>query len=201
MEALNNGVKVLNHIGNLGIPYYFIHGNWDDPSAIGEIPEFHFKNKKNMFFIHNKIKKFKNIFVIGYGGYRVTSMKEYLYKDVPRQIVEFSEIMQNKRKMTNEMERLFGKVRAKQTILLTHDPPYKTFDYLKIAKKFYGEKITRKMIEKFQPLICICSHFHEHQGIMKIGKTIVVNTGDGKIGQMAFAEIENNKVKAKLVKL
>lgn len=196
-KAVRNGFNVLIHFGKLGIPFYFVHGNWDDPSAISQL---HFKNKKNMFFIHNKIEKFKNIVVIGYGGYRPVSVKEYLYKDIPNQTVRLSEVLEYKRKITNEMQKLFKKVGTKQTILLTHDPPYKTFDFLEVAKKYYGEKITRSMIEKYQPLICVCSHFHEYQGTMKIGKTVVVNVGYGKIGRMALLEIENRKVKVRLIR-
>jgi Icc-related predicted phosphoesterase len=56
------------------------------------------------------------------------------------------------------------------------------------------------MIEKYNPMICICSHFHEHQGIKKIGKTFVLNSGYGHDGQMALVDLENNKIKVKLIK-
>lgn len=200
-DAQENGLKVLNYVSKLNIPFYFVHGNWDQVLKKYTGTQFVVKRQKNMFFVHNKVKKFKNIFILGYGGYRVTSMKEYLYNDLPQQFVDLAEILIFRRKMTEDLEKLFKKVEAVNTIFLTHDPPYKTLDYLKSEKKFYGEKISRRIIEKYQPLLCICSHFHEHQGIMKIGRTIVINSGFGHNGQAALVEIENGKAKTKLIKL
>lgn len=199
-HAEKNGKKILKFLSKLDVPVYFVHGNWDGMQSGGEMPEFSFKNTRKMFFVHKKSKKFQNIFVVGYGGYRVTSMKEYLYRDLSEQITTLPEITQFKKRMTGEIEKLFKKIKGKKTILITHDPPYKTLDYLKSARKFYGEKITRKIIEKYQPLLCVCSHFHEHQGTARIEKTLVVNSGYGHKGQMALIEITDSRVKTKLIK-
>ena len=201
-HSVERGRKILKRIGHIGVPLYFVHGNWDGFQSGGETPnarDFFYRNTKNSFFVHNKVKRFGDLKILGYGGYRVTSMKEYLYKDLPNQIVTLKEISRYKRKMKKQMGRLFKKAKGGKVIFITHDPPHKTLDYLAAAKKFYGEKISREMIEKYKPLLCLCAHFHEHQGAAKIGKTLVVNSGFGQKGQMALIEL-NGKVKVGFVK-
>ena len=39
---------------------------------------------------------------------------------------------------------------------------------------FAGSIVTRKSIEKYQPLIGMHAHIHESKGVVKIGKTIVL---------------------------
>ncbi len=50
------------------------------------------------------------------------------------------------------------------------------------------------MIEKFQPLVCIGGHMHEHFGKCKIKKTTVINTGFGS-NVNTMMELEGNKIK------
>ena len=69
-----------------------------------------------------------------------------------------------------------------QTILVTHQPPYKT-----ALDPIYGEHVgstsIRKFIKEHQPDYCITGHIHENEGKTdKLGKTIIVNPGPaGKI--------------------
>jgi len=195
--AAENTSKVFNDLDKLGIPVYYIHGNWDSVSGDGinalESPG-HFPidqvRGKNLKFIHEKVVKVGNFSVIGFGGYRGSSAKEYLVGNVPEDDPGMEQIREIRDDMRRRMESLFGRVKDPgKTILLTHDPPYKLHDYLESAKKNYGEKVTRDVIEKFGPAICICSHFHEHQGSGKIKNTVVVNSGYGREGQCVVIEI------------
>lgn len=207
-ESAQNTARVFQKLRGLDFPVYYIHGNWDSVS-MGMSGMFEGSGNffidehegGNMKFIHDKIVRIKDFQVIGFGGYRGTSAKEYLYKDLPEPRPDMGYIMEIRDHMVHEMEKLFSRARDKRkTILLTHDPPYRVLDYLASARKNYGEKVTRDMIEKNAPILCICSHFHEHQGTGKIKSTTIVNSGYGREGQLALIEIDED-VNVKLVKI
>ena len=204
--ALRNNKKIFERLKKLDVPIYYIHGNWDSVS----VSKNRFENTtdflideqegKNMKFIHKKIVKVKGISILGFGGYRGTSAKEYLLEDIPGFVVDKNPVIEIRDKMKTKIEKLFSKVKDKRKmIFLTHDPPYKTFDYLESAKKFYGEKVTLEIIKKYKPLACVCSHFHEHRGSKKIGVTNVIATGFGQKGQVCIITIDESKVKTKFI--
>lgn len=57
----------------------------------------------------------------------------------------------------------------------------------------YGSIIAREMIEKYQPLVCIGGHMHEHFGKCTLGKTTCINAGfSGKVNTLL--ELEENKI-------
>lgn len=58
----------------------------------------------------------------------------------------------------------------------------------------YGSLTTREMIEKYQPLVCIGGHIHEHFGKCKIGRTICINAGYGEDANILM-ELEKKKLK------
>jgi Icc-related predicted phosphoesterase len=211
--SAKNTEKIFQVLKKIDIPIFFIHGNWDSIALdegksglkkfIAESSGDFLIDKAadgNLKFIHNKLVRIKGLNIIGYGGYRGTSLKEYLHRDLPAPRMSMKYILEIRRQMEKEMEKLFMQAKSGKTILLTHDPPYKVLDYLASAKKNYGEKITRDVIRKNSPMLCICSHFHEHQGVEKIKDTTVVNTGYGREGQCALIEIDGD-VKVKLLKL
>lgn len=208
--AAENTAKVFNDLDRLGIPLYYVHGNWDSVSTeaggmLESTGNFFIDQVegKNLKFIHEKVVKVGGFSVIGFGGYRGSSAKEYLIGDLPEGDPNMENIKHVREDMRHRMERLFSKTKdASKTILLTHDPPYKLHDYLEVAKKNYGEKVTRDVIEKYGPSVCVCSHFHEHQGIGKIKNTFVVNSGYGRDGQFTLIEIDDkNKPNITLKKI
>ncbi len=208
--SAQNTAKIFQELKKIKIPIFYVHGNWDSVAMemkgllVEGSGEFFIDKESSgkMHFIHNKIVRIKEFNIIGFGGYRGTSTKEYLYKDVPAPHLDLRYILQIKNKLKQQLEKLFMRVKDKRkTILLTHDPPYKVLDYLTPARKNYGEKITREVIVKHSPLLCVCSHFHEHQGVSKLKNTKVVNSGYGKEGRCALIEIDNDDVKIKLLKL
>jgi Icc-related predicted phosphoesterase len=84
-----------------------------------------------------------------------------------------------------------------KTILVTHEPPYKTQD-----KVFFGHhsgsKELRNIIEKCKPKLVLCGHIHEDSGITKLDESIVVNCSMGKRTEGALIEI-NNEVNVKIL--
>jgi len=198
-EAILNSEKVLNYLKKINIPLYFVHGNWDFFKK--ERKEFTNKKlgldeikSKNMFFIHRKSVKINGYTLLGFGGYRPSSLKKYLVYEFPEPRPTVKRILRLKAKLTRQMKKLFkGRTNI---ILITHDPPYDTkLDYLKNEKKHIGEIITTNVIKKYQPLFCVCGHMHENQGKAKIGKTIVVNPGYGRIGEASIIDLDKNDIK------
>ncbi len=206
--SAHNTARVFHELKKLSIPVFYVHGNWDSVlmetrGFVAESSGNFFVDKEaggNMHFIHNRIAKIKGYEIIGFGGYRGTSTKEYLQNDIPEPRLDPRYVMQVRDELKRGMEKLFTRIKdRRKTILLTHDPPYKTFDYLASTKKNYGEKVTREVIERHSPLLCLCSHFHEHQGIGKIKSTMVINSGYGGEGQCALIEIDKT-IKVRLIK-
>ncbi|MEK6974409.1 MAG: hypothetical protein AABW41_04210, partial [Nanoarchaeota archaeon] len=106
----------------------------------------------------------------------------------------------------SEYSRLYKKVSdlfekaTKPVIFLSHNVPFNT-KIDKITNKesprygyHYGSLLAREIIEKYQPLICIGGHMHEHFGKCRIGKTIAINTGFGS-NVNTFLELEGSKIK------
>lgn len=212
------GKKVLRFLNSLGIPIIITHGNHDitekypwqsrrhikrgDPftEISKDSLESTIKNLKNVTLIDYSSKKFRNFSVYGVGCKVLTpkapdDMLTYLYWKNLRE------------KELKKLRQFFTKQKTKQVILLTHDPPYGTkLDKITWKKSpRYGEHVgtdqVKYFVKKHHPLLWVCGNIHEGRGMMKIGRTVVVNTGYGRIGQAAYAEIEGNKVKVRLIKL
>ncbi len=69
-----------------------------------------------------------------------------------------------------------------------------------IRGEHYGSKLTRRVIDKWQPALMIGGHFHENQGKCKIGKTVVLNPGAAMNGEAALLEFDSDKGRVKKVR-
>jgi Icc-related predicted phosphoesterase len=59
----------------------------------------------------------------------------------------------------------------------TGDPPKPIVDKGQPVMIGAGSRSVRQVIEKYQPLVDLCGHVHESRGVVKIGKTLIVNPG------------------------
>ena len=62
----------------------------------------------------------------------------------------------------------------------------------------YGSIVARDIIQKYQPLVSIGGHMHEHFGSTELGKTTVINAGFGSgFGSYVntWLELGGNKIK------
>ena len=84
-----------------------------------------------------------------------------------------------------------------KTILVSHEPPYKTQDRVFFGHHS-GSKELRELIEKCKPRLILCGHIHEDPGITKLDKSIVVNCSMGKRTEGALIEI-NNEIDVKIL--
>lgn len=92
-----------------------------------------------------------------------------------------------------EIEKKLAKLleNEKNTVLLTHLPPFGTSLDQSIGGRHIGSKAIRKVIEKKQPLLHICGHCHESQGEEKVGSTTCINIGAAKEGRALLLEFGN----------
>jgi hypothetical protein len=76
----------------------------------------------------------------------------------------------------------FEKIKdEKRKILVAHVHPDKTM-MEKMSTFIPGSSGIRRAIEKFKPDIALCCHVHEAHGLEeKLGKTRIINVGDGKV--------------------
>jgi uncharacterized protein len=90
-----------------------------------------------------------------------------------------------------------------KTIFISHNCPYKT-ELDKIKKgvqkgNHYGSYLLKKIIVELKPSLVICGHMHENQGMQKIGRTLIVNTGAAYENKAAIIDL-NNRIKVKFIK-
>ncbi len=61
-----------------------------------------------------------------------------------------------------------------RTVFAPHNPPFNTCADLTDEGHHVGSKAIREVIEKSQPVVCLCGHIHEAKGMEFIGKTKLV---------------------------
>ncbi|MBU2638237.1 MAG: metallophosphoesterase [Nanoarchaeota archaeon] len=206
---VERGRKVLEKLNKLNAPVFIVPGNIDyygNSAFLKEYYEWKFyrtnfyknliKQFPNIKDCHFKQRKFKGITIIGYGlssspDYPIYAKRPYTKEQKRR--IKLSDLFLKK------LQKLFKKAKA-PVIFLSHNVPYNTKLDKIINKsspmngKHFGSIITRRIIEKYKPLICIAGHMHEHLGKCRIGKTVVVNAGFGP-DKNILLEIKGNKIK------
>lgn len=79
-----------------------------------------------------------------------------------------------------------------KTILLLHAPPYGLLDEIK--GNHIGSQAIRRIIEEKQPFLVFCGHLHEVIGVVKFGKTLIVNVPAAENYRYCSVEIKNKAV-------
>lgn len=206
-KALKSGRKILEFLNSFNVPVYIVPGNTD--FALKKEEKWNYlkkdyyhnyllKNLKNIFEIESKIKNFEGVSLIGYGlsfGPEYPQYKKDIQKLTKKEL-EKEKIDYNKK--LRKISEMF-KRQEKPIIFLSHNVPFNTkLDKItwKESPRFgdhLGSLVTRKIIDKYQPLICIGGHIHEHFKFCKLGKTVCINAGFGpKVNTLL--EIKNTKI-------
>jgi len=203
-ESFNSGLKILKELNSLGKKTFVIFGNTDFYKSVKDelFPKYYeknIKNLKNLILIDRKKSKLKDIEIIGHGGYvDVTDfIRHPLDEDKKKQKIR----LERYKKDEKNLFKLFSGKKPKNFIFLTHYTPYGFFDKVKAKKspmhnRHVGFEPYNKIIKKYQPLLCICGHMHEYQGIKRLGKTIVISTGPAYEGKAALIDIKGQKIKS-----
>lgn len=206
-KSLRDGRKILKFLNSLEVPVYIVPGNWDWTEDKDSNSSFlkknnyanMIKNISNIKDVHNKKLKIGDFEVIGYGissgpeyPQNTADLKLYTKKELKKKKIEY-------KKEIKKVESLFKKA-SKPIIFLSHNVPFNT-SLDKITNRqsprygeHYGSLIAKKVIEKYQPLLCIGGHMHEHFGMCKIKNTTCINAGFGSDINTSI-ELENWKIK------
>ena len=103
------------------------------------------------------------------------------------------------KKNCRQVERLFKK--SKNSVLfLSHNVPFGssldaiTSENSPMYGRHFGSLITKQMIEKYRPLLCVAGHIHEHFKQEKIGATLCINSGAGFEGKKVLVEVVGGKI-------
>lgn len=210
LKDIKEGDKILKQLNSLNIPIITVSGNidragWQEAS---DYKLFKWKWYKQDFFTP-LINKYSNIKSIDYS---YAEFGGYIFIGMARSTSPGKVKNRRYKNQRRRLEKLFNKfskeLKAKKVIFISHNVPYNTKIDLITAKeahkkakgKHYGSKLVRRIIEKYQPLISIAGHIHESQGKDKLGKTIIVNTGEANKGQAVLIDIDENKGKVRTVK-
>jgi len=205
-----DGRGILEYLNSFNVPVYVLPGNWDwtgsDQEEGWKFVEIDYwksliKGLKNVVDLHHKFLDIGTHQIVGHGiisGPEYPQTKEDLarYKDNPRKLVR---IKKDYNEQTKRVESLFKKT-DKPVIFLSHNVPYNTpIDMINNPAsprngQHFGSVIARNMTEKYQPLVCIGGHMHEHFTSCKIGKTTAINAGFGSYVNVLL-ELEGNKIK------
>lgn len=92
------------------------------------------------------------------------------------------------------LAQLFKDVKAHRTVLVTHAPPAGTKLEITGSGAKLGVNAIREIIEKKQPLLCLCGHAHEAKGQEMVKKTLCINPGPLMHGDAVLVEIPGLKV-------
>lgn len=206
LEKSKNAFKILNQ---MKIPLILVYGNGDITSDYLKQHTIKYKGiediikaSKNMKLLKCGRTKFNNLIILGHSGYRgYTAKKGDNFGKYPNRVIKINI------KWKKDLEKLAKYARG-DFIFLTHDVPLGKLDKVKNKKspaysEHMGDKFYLDFDKRYKPMIHICGHMHENQGIDKIGKTIIINSGFGKIGEAALIECPGDgkgKIKIKLIK-
>jgi len=152
--------STLKELSSFGKPVFVIHGNHEDAIETKNVC----LKFDNLTFFHKEVVKFKDLFLIGFGG------------------GGFS--LQDKG-FENFIKRLVLKDYSR-AILVTHGPPFETCLDEKTVGVHVGCESYKRFILKNKPLVAVSGHIHETSGMVcNLGDVILINPGsDGVIVEL-----------------
>lgn len=204
--------KILKNLNSLNVPIITTVGNYDN-STLHDA--FDVKKKANSWdwaerdFFSDILKKFSKIKRVDYMSIKIGGLVFIgaLGHSFPGKVKSRSYKRHRKK-----LEKLFKKHSKEnkegRVIFLVHNMPYGCkLDKIRdknaptiVQGKHYGSKLIRRIIDKFQPAVCVGGHFHENQGKDKIGRTLVINGGAAYDGNCVLIDFDENRGKIKSVK-
>ncbi len=148
---------LLGELKNFNKPVLIVPGNHESEAKLKAECEHY----KNMVYLHKEFYEQENILFVGYGGGGF-SLRDAKFE-------KFSEKIKSKKI-------------GKQLVMLFHAPPYGNKTDL-IMDEHAGNKSYRDFIREEKPLLVVCGHLHENEGVQDhLGKTLIINPGpEGKL--------------------
>ncbi len=176
-------INILEELSSQTLTLY-IPGNCDPPEATHDL------GVKNTINLHEKYYRFGEFVFIGFGGSNPTPFNtplEYPDTEIGTRLEKTLQAVLSEGILRQD------EVRSR-LIVLTHTPPHET--NLDLTKTGYhvGSTSLRAFLEKYCPLIHLCGHIHEAQGIERLNSTVSVNVGSLLWGRYAIIEVDEGKI-------
>ncbi len=96
-------------------------------------------------------------------------------------------------------EKLYGWMKGLpidgNTIFITHAPPYGIMDEARGGHA--GSRAVLRIIEEKRPLVNVCGHIHENEGVRMHGKTTVLKVGAANRGRCGEIGVESGNLKCR----
>lgn len=202
------GENVLKFLDGLGKPGFYVFGNGDNEwynhyfssKFIGaKKSRLNFLKKiKNIKEMTYKIRKYKGISFLGFGGY-MDAIANKSHRDEEWQ----KRVDLRTKKAEKRIYSLIKKI-VRKSIFVFHYPPLGVFDKVLDKKNPFcggstGISAFRKAILKKKPFLVLCGHMHEYQGRKRLGNSIVVNPGEAAKGKFAIIDLDKEKGKIRKI--
>ncbi len=206
-KSIKDGRENLEFLNSLGVPVFAVPGNWDvreismPPNDRNiEVYKKMVSGLENVKDIHHKIVDFKDFQIIGHG---IISGPEYPQYD---EDLNRAKMKGNLDEIKKDYEEGKGKVFSlfesanRPVIFLSHNVPYNTrvdmitWEGSPRKGQHFGSLIAREACDKYQPVVCIGGHMHEHHDKDILGKTVVINAGFGSIVN-TLLEVDGSDIK------
>jgi Icc-related predicted phosphoesterase len=162
-------LRLLEILVKSKVPVYFVPGNMDSP----RLSNWSGNGLKNL---HGRCIGCGEYALVGLGGSINTPF------NTPFEYTE-----EESDHLLNQAVRT---CREGSIILVTHSPPKDTKLDLTRSGIHAGSHSVRRFIETKEPILVVCGHIHEAQGIDRVADTILVNPGPAYHG--GYARIELN---------
>jgi len=176
---LDDAKSLLEIIGRSGVPVFFVPGNMDSP----KLSTWSRGSLKNL---HGRCESFDSYLLVGLGGSVSTPFS------TPFELTE-----EDAEKILNGT---YTECKNRKLIFLSHNPPKNTDLDMTRPGIHVGSSSVRDFIDHRNPLLVICGHIHEAQGIHKISETTIVNPGPAYRGGYARIDLDD-KIQVDLARL
>jgi len=214
LEDLRRGEDAVKKLNKVSVTVFTVLGNidWPSPNDITDYRSSSLKTKKNNLpnwgtfdNFAKRLKKYKNIKRIDYSYIKFNN-----FVFIGMRGHSFPGHVKSKayKKYRAKLDRLFKKFKGKKIIFVSHNVPYKTnLDKITDKKahkhvrgRHFGSKLTRRIIDRYQPILAVGGHIHEGRGKQKLKKTLMVNPGAIHEGEAAIIDIdEKGGIKVKFI--
>lgn len=228
-RSLKKGNEILKYLDSFGKPVFFVPGNWDQSEGKTKIKNPNkndytsyqswfdsylgrklnprlIRGLKNLKNCQLQLKKFNGVNFFGHGLHSGVLKPSLLRRKSNLTKKQYSLLVKKYDNLLGVLKTEYMKRNQKfPTIFISHSVPYGNKLDIGMQKgsiaygKHLGSPSTLDFIKKYQPLLCVSGHIHEHSGKIKIGKTTVINAGFGKDAQVLINLNEKTK-KVKSIK-